>query len=585
MRITYLQIVKSLLINCSTFLIGIIVSAIIPIRFGHVLCPIAEPLQFRLKSVVMDIQMPVEMVLCHILLPTLIEKMHYKAVFKNVLKTYFKAMTQLLDLQWLASNEVFPETAAAAVVVVDHVDHPALLQNAPEVQHSVADSGPLVRAVESSPSTTAIYDEASLSSVDIGVTVTNTCHKKISSDDVCSAIVNDDEDEDDDNQHHSIESPIQQLPSSSIIATTSLSSITSCESSSDASITSIESSSDASIINNVTTNVLSSIKGTSETTRLSVFIVVGMILLATISSWLLHCPLTVGRRLIDMLHVSTDNDVFNYPVGLAFCGAIAFVLNFIVQDLVLNRDVVGVMNVVWKWSVRALQFVLVGMYWLVVPPFMLGIIFESLFLNPIRGNTSVFSFSLLECWAFGLIGLKIWTQCVLVGLFGDIDMRVSLEVIVMRGFAQFDAWYCIRSVIIPVSLRLLDYSLVPYLVSLTIQKGANHFFFIPVAYIPFIDHFHHWRYHVYVALRIVIFTCETTYKYIIRIHRQVRDSKYLIGTQLHNRPNGDPPMTLPLGVSTIPPPSSSSSSPSPSLLEQQAVVTSSSSSSSPIVDI
>ena len=306
-----------------------------------------------------------------------------------------------------------------------------------------------------------------------------------------------------------------------------------------------------------------------------------MILLSTISSWLLHCPLTVGRRLIDMLHVSTDNDVFNYPVGLAFCGAIAFVLNFIVQDLVLNRDMVGVMNVIWKWAIRALQFVLVGMYWLVVPPFMLGIIFESLFLNPIRGNTSVFSFSLLECWAFGLIGLKIWTQCVLVGLFGDIDMRVSLEVIVMRGFAQFDAWYCIRSVIIPVSLRLLDYSLVPYLVSLTIQKGANHFFFIPVAYIPFIDHFHHWRYHVYVALRIVLFTCETTYKYIIRIHRQVRDSKYLIGTQLHNRPNGDPPMTLPLGLSTIPPPSSSSSS--PPLLEQQAVT--SSSSSSPTVDI
>ena len=583
MKITYVQIMKSLLINCSTFLIGIIVSAIIPIRFGHMLCPIAEPLQFRLKSIVMDIQMPVEMVLCHILLPTLIEKMHYKAVFKNVLKTYFKVMTQLLDLQWLASNEVFPETTAAAVVEV--VDRPALPQNAPEVQNSVPDSGPLVQAVESSPSTTAIYDEPS-PCVDIGgVTVTNTCHTKIGSDDVCSAIVNDydDDDDDDDNQHHSIESPIQQLPSSSIIATTSLSSITSCESSSDASITSIESSYDATIINNVTTNVLSSIKGTSETTRLSVFIAVGMILLSTISSWLLHCPLTVGRRLIDMLHVSTDNDVFNYPVGLAFCGAIAFVLNFIVQDLVLNRDMVGVMNVIWKWAIRALQFVLVGMYWLVVPPFMLGIIFESLFLNPIRGNTSVFSFSLLECWAFGLIGLKIWTQCVLVGLFGDIDMRVSLEVIVMRGFAQFDAWYCIRSVIIPVSLRLLDYSLVPYLVSLTIQKGANHFFFIPVAYVPFIDHFHHWRYHVYVALRIVLFTCETTYKYIIRIHRQVRDSKYLIGTQLHNRPNGDPPMTLPLGLSTIPPPSSSSSSSSPPLLEQQAVVTSSS--SSPTVDI
>jgi len=535
MRITYLQIVKNLFINSSTFLIGVIVSVIIPIRFGHVLCPIAEPLQSRPKSIVMDTQMPVEMVLCHILLPTLIEKMHYKAVFKNILKVYFQAMTHLLDLQWIASNEVFPNLddnneapentllppipAPPAIAVIQNTDvnHESVVQN-----DDTSPSSAEFRDEPSSSSSSSLYPSST--TVDVGVTM-STVTQKSSSDDVTSVnIVNDD----------SIESPSQPLPSSSLVISTTFSA-------SDISNTiSRESLSDSKITSNITTKALQVIRGTSQTTRLSLFIVFGMLLFAIISSWLLHGPLTVGRNIIDMLHVSTDNDVFNYPVGLAFCGAIAFVLNFIIQDLVLNRNIFGMLQVVWKWAYRALQFMIVGIYWLVIPPFMLGVIFESLFLNPVRGNTSMSSFSLLECWAFGLIGLKIWTQCVLVGMFGEIEMRVSLEVIVMRGFAQFDAWYCIRNVVFPVSMILLDFSLAPYLISLTLQKGQH---FIPLGLTPFTALFHHWRYHVYVSLRMLLLTCQTTFKSIVQIHRQVRDSKYLIGTQLHNRPDGDPLMT------------------------------------------
>jgi len=532
-------------------MIGIIVSVIIPIRFGHVLCPIAvEPLQFRLKSIVMDIQMPVEMVLCHILLPTLIEKMHYKAVLRSILKGYFRVMAELLDLKWMASHEVFPIVTNDAGII-DHnagtpIDHDVPTNN--NVPIELVDIDPVIHNDVISNfigGDHAVVDNMAATSTismnDAGGTRTA---QDINTDDDDVTCVHDDSLDDD----CCIQSLLQpSLPSQDVTATIySLDATTSINDDSSPCITTSITTTTTPIndtsttinttnntVNNVATKLLSIIRETSVTTRLSIFIASGALLLAVLSSWLLHGPLTVGRMMIELLHVSSDNDVFNYPVGLSLCGAIAFVLNFIIQDIMHNRDVLGVMHVVYKWIVRALQFVTVGMYWLVVPPFMLGIVFESLVLNPLRGNTSSASFSLLECWAFGLIGLKIWTQCVLVGLFGDIDMRVNLEVVVMRGFAQFDAWYCVRNVVIPVTLQLLDFSVVPYLLSITIQRGHV---FIPQEYLPLFDLLHDWRYHVYVFLRITLLATKSAYKYIVRIHRQVRDSKYLIGTQLHNRP-------------------------------------------------
>ena len=41
----------------------------IPTRFGHLLCPFSRPLELRFGEVVADVQLPMETLLYHILIP------------------------------------------------------------------------------------------------------------------------------------------------------------------------------------------------------------------------------------------------------------------------------------------------------------------------------------------------------------------------------------------------------------------------------------------------------------------------------------------------------------------------------------
>lgn len=53
-------------------------------------------------------------------------------------------------------------------------------------------------------------------------------------------------------------------------------------------------------------------------------------------------------------------------------------------------------------------------------------------------------------------------RCVLAGVFGDTPLRLHMEQILIRGFAQFDARHAATRVVIPVLIGVLDYTVVPY---------------------------------------------------------------------------------------------------------------------------
>jgi hypothetical protein len=313
-KLSYSQIVKRILIRTSIMLPAFVVCVMVPIRIGHLLCPLAGPLMFRLKQVTAEMQIPVEMMLSHIFIPLIIEKMKYKAVVKFLVSTFLGAVAPPLGLGWILAPA--PENRDAAAAAARNIP-PGLV----EILHPVGDVA---------------------GEVDLG-------------------------------------SPI---PEGTPNAQTE-------------------------------TPAAPAAAPPPRGSALSVLILVlaGLALLAVISSWVLHAPLAAGRWAMLALRMPTHNDLFNYPVGLLICWGACFVVHYIAQDIARNAGVRSALAATAKWVLLAVKVLTVGTLWLGLPPMILGILLETLFVAPMRLTvieTPFFPF--LQNWALGLIILKAFSK-------------------------------------------------------------------------------------------------------------------------------------------------------------------------------
>ncbi len=144
---------------------------------------------------------------------------------------------------------------------------------------------------------------------------------------------------------------------------------------------------------------------------LSFLVCSGLLVFAVLSSWLLHGPLTVGRNVMRITKLPTHNDLFNYPVGLLLCWGAGFIVQYIVRDIYRNTGATNALKTTAKWLGLTAQLLGVGLLWLAVPPLILGVLLEAIFVVPLRVSameTSYFPF--LQNWAFGLIILKAFCK-------------------------------------------------------------------------------------------------------------------------------------------------------------------------------
>ena len=118
-------------------------------------------------------------------------------------------------------------------------------------------------------------------------------------------------------------------------------------------------------------------------------------------------------------------------------------------------------------------------------------------------------------------------RCVLTGMFGDIALRLQFEQIMIRGFAQFDAWSTFINVIVPVTRRLFDLLLVPFFAARTASIFIQSYLLRTILV--------RFSVHIYIGLRILFYVIRQVYQYLVTLHNEVRDSRYLIGTKLTNR--------------------------------------------------
>lgn len=146
----YVDIFKSFFINLIVFVPGVLLTVIIPLRMGHFFCGSTEPIMFRFKHIVTDMQIPIEMLLSHIFIPFLLEKVQYHKLLRHCLMFILSTTCQYLSLEWILEPESFPEINFN---ILDNGNNVLRLpdiavQNVPAVLDDVAAINPQVDILE-----------------------------------------------------------------------------------------------------------------------------------------------------------------------------------------------------------------------------------------------------------------------------------------------------------------------------------------------------------------------------------------------------------------------------------------------------
>ena len=198
------------------------------------------------------------------------------------------------------------------------------------------------------------------------------------------------------------------------------------------------------------------------------------------------------------------------------------------QTLAVHVNVTTLFKSLSKWTAVTLKVTLVGGLWLSLPPLLVGLFVDAFFIVPLKtplNETPLFGFG--QCWVVGAVMLKIWVRCVLSGVFGDIPMRTHLEHIFIRGLEQFDATVVLVNVVLPVLTILLDFTVVPHcmaqLAGLTVRS-----YLLRTVLVRFCLH-------IYIASRLTFYFVREAQRYLVTVHKEIRDQRYLVGTQLTNR--------------------------------------------------
>lgn len=120
----------------------------------------------------------------------------------------------------------------------------------------------------------------------------------------------------------------------------------------------------------------------------------------------------------------------------------------------------------------------------------------------------------------------------LAGVFGDTPLRDELEMVLIRGFAHFDLKLFISRIFLPLLIPLCDVVFVSFFVARALGVALDASYEWRTIFVRF-------SLHSYILLKIVIIVSVAAVKYLVNLHNEIRDSRYLIGTELTNlnRPN------------------------------------------------
>jgi len=248
---------------------------------------------------------------------------------------------------------------------------------------------------------------------------------------------------------------------------------------------------------------------------------------------IVHVPLELGRLFFRWLRFPIGHDLYNYATGLTISYGM-FRLTYFLRDYISQRDL-RVENMhrvlaVLGHSVGVfLKWVALAVIWLGLPPLLIGCLLEAVIVVPLRtplNETPVYPIA--QCWALGLIFLKIWARTVLVGAMGENRFRAPMELMVHHGIDGLDATHALREIVCPVLGFLLDLYCTPYFCARILCM------FCPESYF-FQTFLTRYCYLSYICIKLVGNAYSAVRSHVSKLHDEIRDDLYLERQQLTNR--------------------------------------------------
>lgn len=93
------MLIKQFITDLSFYIPGLFLTIFIPLKYGHFLCPMSKLIEFRFGEIVMDVQVPAEKIMFHILIPFITEKLKYYTILNVCFEFFFKHICRFLDLK------------------------------------------------------------------------------------------------------------------------------------------------------------------------------------------------------------------------------------------------------------------------------------------------------------------------------------------------------------------------------------------------------------------------------------------------------------------------------------------------------
>ena len=105
MQAPALTLLKRCIISIIILAPAVVLLVLVPSRFGHILTPgCGGPLFFRFDDMMVTVQLPLEMLLYHVVIPLLLERFRHRDGVRVVLKTFLMTFCRLLALEDLLSD-------------------------------------------------------------------------------------------------------------------------------------------------------------------------------------------------------------------------------------------------------------------------------------------------------------------------------------------------------------------------------------------------------------------------------------------------------------------------------------------------
>ena len=117
----------------------------------------------------------------------------------------------------------------------------------------------------------------------------------------------------------------------------------------------------------------------------------------------------------------------------------------------------------------------------------------------------------------------------MLGAFGDIEWKRRFDRVYNDGLQRIDTIYIITKIMLPIAIYLLDFLVFPYFLSrvLIMITGTTSYSISTLCT--------RYSFALYVILRTLWYVLVVLYGILVRLHNEIRDSRYLLGTELANR--------------------------------------------------